>query len=230
VRIDEILSKARGEQRNSLLYTEAKELIENWGILTVPGRMARNKQEALQAALSIGFPVVMKILSPDVIHKSDIGGVFVGLNREEELIHAYDMIEDNSKKAKPAVRMEGVVIEKMLSGIEVIIGVATDSQFGHVLMFGMGGIFVELLKDISFRLIPIEPVDAQEMIYGVKGFPLLDGYRGKKGDIEGLKGLLLRVSQLIVQYPEIIEMDMNPVITSYNRSTVADIRILTGKG
>jgi acetyl-CoA synthetase (ADP-forming) len=230
VRIDEILSKARGEDRNSLLYTEARELIENWGILTAPWRIARDKQEALQAALSIGFPVVMKILSPDVIHKSDIGGVFTDLNREEELIHAYEMIEDNSKKAKPTIRMEGVVIEKMVSGIEVIIGVATDSQFGHVLMFGMGGIFVELLKDISFRLIPIEPVDAQEMIYGVKGFPLLDGYRGKRGDIEGLKSLLLRVSHLIVQYPEIMEVDMNPVITSYNRSTVADIRILTGKG
>jgi acyl-CoA synthetase (NDP forming) len=97
-------------------------------------------------------------------------------------------------------------------------------------MFGMGGIFVELLKDISFRLIPIDPADAQEMIYGAKGFPLLAGYRGKKGDIEGLKSLLLRVSQLIVKHPEIIEMDMNPVITSYNRSTVADVRILTGKG
>ncbi|HSB06952.1 MAG TPA: acetate--CoA ligase family protein [Thermodesulfobacteriota bacterium] len=228
--IDEILSKARGEQRNALLYNEAKELIENWGIPTAPWRMARNEQEALQAALSIGFPVVMKILSPDVIHKTDIGGVFTGLNREEELIHAYERIEGNSKKVKPAIRMQGVVIEKMLSGIEVIIGVTMDSQFGHVLMFGMGGIFVELLKDISFRLIPIEPADAQEMIYRVKGFPLLDGYRGKTGDIEGLKNLLLGVSQLVVQYPEIIEMDLNPVITSYNQTTVADIRVLTARG
>lgn len=230
VGIDEILSKARGEQRNALLYNEAKELIENWGIPTAPWRMARNEQEALQAALSIGFPVVMKILSPDVIHKTDIGGVFTGLNREEELIHAYERIEGNSKKVKPAIRMQGVVIEKMLSGIEVIIGVTMDSQFGHVLMFGMGGIFVELLKDISFRLIPIEPADAQEMIYRVKGFPLLDGYRGKTGDIEGLKNLLLGVSQLVVQYPEIIEMDLNPVITSYNQTTVADIRVLTARG
>jgi len=118
-----------------------------------------------------------------------------------------------------------VIIEKMLAGEEVIIGVTRDSQFGHVLMFGMGGVFVELLKDTSFRLIPIEPADADDMIREVKGSALLEGFRGKKGDMESLKALLLKISNLITHHPEIAEIDLNPVITSPSGSIVADVRI-----
>jgi len=142
------------------------------------------------------------------------------------VISAYESLENNMKKVVPPIRMEGVVIEKMCSGVEVIVGVTRDPQFGHVILFGMGGIFVELFKDTSFRVIPIESPDAQEMIEEVKGFPLLKECRGKKGNIESLKDLLLKVSELTVNYPQIIEMDMNPVFSSPGGSTVADVRVL----
>ena len=218
--------KARAEGRDSLLYTESKELLELWGIPTVPCKVARNKEESLRAARSIGFPVVMKVFSPDVIHKTDAGGVFTDLRGEGDVISAYESIENNMEKGVPPIRMEGVVIEKMCSGVEVIVGVTRDPQFGHVILFGMGGILVELFKDTSFRVIPIESPDAQEMIEEVKGFPLLEEYRGKKGNIESLKDLLLKVSELTVNYPQIIEMDMNPVFSSPTGSTVADVRVL----
>ncbi len=226
--IPDLLLKASKEERNSLLYSEAKELVSAWGIPTAPWRVARNREEALDAALSIGYPVVMKILSPDLTHKSDMGGVFSGLTRREEVIAAYEGIEKNSREAKKTIRMEGVIVERMLSGIEVIVGVTQDAQFGPVLMFGMGGIFVELLKDTSFRLIPIEPEDALEMIRELKGFPLVEGYRGMEGNIESLKTLLVKVSCLVVEYPEIAFVDMNPVFVSSSGSVAADVRIQLG--
>ena len=225
MRIDDILSKAKEEGRRFLLYTEAKALMEIWDIPMVPSKVARNKGEALQTARFIGFPVVMKVLSRDVVHKSDVGGVFVDLRSEGDVTEAYSSIEKNLEKSE-SIRMEGVVVEKMLSGIEVCIGVTKDPQFGHVLMFGMGGTLVELIKDASFRLIPIDSTDAREMIGEIKAFPMIEGYRGKKGDVESLKSLLLKVSHLTVQYPEIIEMDMNPVFNAPAGSTVADIRVL----
>ena len=227
--ISDILKNIRKEGRNFLLYTEAKKLLDIWNIPTAPSKIAMDQEGAVQAALSVGFPVVMKIFLPDVVHKSDSGGVIIDLRTEKEVIQAFNTMMDNFRKVKPTVRIEGVIIEKMLSGLEVIIGVTKDSQFGHVLMFGMGGIFVELLRDTSFRLIPLEPVDAKEMIKEVKGYPLLEGYRGQKGNIESLIDLLLKVSNLIVRYPEIFEMDLNPVFTFSSGSIVADARIIIGK-
>jgi len=223
--IRDLFLKAQTEGRNSLLYTEAKELLKTWGIPVAQSKIAQDKEGALRAARSIGFPVVMKILSPDVVHKSDAGGVIADLRTEEEIVQAFDRMTESFKKEKPGIRIEGVVVEKLLSGIEVIIGATKDPQFGHVLMFGMGGVFVELLKDTSFRLIPIEPVDAEEMIKEVKGYPLLEGFRGKIGNIQSLKDLLLKVSDLVVHYPQILEMDLNPVFTFASGSIVADARI-----
>lgn len=227
--IRDILLRAQAEGRNSLLYTEAQMLVKLWGIPVVQSTIAQDKDGAVQAARSIGFPVVMKISSPDVVHKSDAGGVAVDLRTDEEVAHAFDRMMENFRKVTPRIKIEGVVIEKLLSGVEVIIGATKDSQFGPVLMFGMGGVFVELLKDTSFRLIPIEPVDADEMIKEVKGYPLLEGFRGKSGNIQSLKDLLLKVSDLIVHYPEIAEMDLNPVMSSPSGSTVADVRITLGR-
>jgi acyl-CoA synthetase (NDP forming) len=224
-----LLQSISKEGRNFFLYTEAKKLLETWNIPVTETKIAKNQKEAIQAANSIGFPVVMKIFSPDVVHKSDSGGVITDLRTEKEVIQAFDKMMENYRKSKSSVRIDGVIIEKMLSGVEVIIGVTKDPQFGHVLMFGMGGVLVELLKDISFRLIPIDPVDAKEMIREVKGYPLLEGYRGQKGNIESLIDLLLKVSNLIVRYPEIFEMDLNPVFTFSSGSIVADARIIIGK-
>jgi len=221
-----LLQSVRKEGRNSFLYTEAKKLLEIWNIPVTETKVAKNQKEAVQAANSIGFPVVMKIFSPDVIHKSDSGGVITDLRTEKEVIQAFDKMTENYRKSKSSVRIDGVIIEKMLSGVEVIIGVTKDSQFGHVLMFGMGGVLVELLKDISFRLIPIDPVDAKEMIREMKGYPLLEGFRGQKASIETLENIMLKVSTLIVQHPEIIEMDLNPVFTSVSGSIVGDARVI----
>ena len=224
-----LLQSIRKEGRNVFLYTEAKKLLETWNIPVTETKIAKNQKEAIQAANSIGFPVVMKIFSPDVVHKSDSGGVITDLRTEKEVIQAFDKMMENHRKSKSPVRIDGVIIEKMLSGVEVIIGVTKDPQFGHVLMFGMGGVLVELLKDISFRLIPIDPVDAKEMIREVKGYPLLEGFRGQKGSIETLENIMLKVSTLIVQHPEIIEMDLNPVFTFSSGSIAADARIIIGK-
>lgn len=225
----DLLQTAREEERDLLLYTEAKELLESWNIPVTQSKIAKNEDQAVQAANSMGFPVVMKVFSPDVVHKSDSGGVITDLRTEEEVIQALDTMMQNYGKSKPPVRIDGVIIEKMLSGLEVIIGVTKDSQFGHVVMFGLGGIFVEVMKDTSFRLIPIDPVDVREMISEVKGYPLLEGFRGQKGSIETLEDIMLKVSELVVHHPEISEMDLNPVFTSSSGSIVADARIIVSK-
>jgi acyl-CoA synthetase (NDP forming) len=188
--------------------------------------VATDKAGAGEAARFLGFPVVMKILSPDIVHKSDVGGVATDLRTEEEVIRAFEKMVGEAKEIKPTVTIQGVIIEKMLVGVEAIIGATRDSQFGHVLMFGMGGVLVELLKDTSFRLIPIEPADAEDMIREVKGVALLDGFRGRRGDIKSLKDLLLKISDLIIHYPEIGEIDLNPVMASPSGSVVADVRIM----
>jgi acetyl-CoA synthetase (ADP-forming) len=224
-----LLQRVKKEGRNVFLYTEAKKFLEACKIPVTRTKIAKNQKEAVQGAKSIGFPVVMKIFSPDVVHKSDSGGVITDLRTPKEVTQAFGQMTENYRKAKPPVRIDGVIIEKMLSGVEVIIGVTKDPQFGHVLMFGMGGVLVELLKDISFRLIPIEPADAKEMIREVKGFPLLEGFRGQKGNIESLENIMLRVSTLVVQHPEIVEMDLNPVFTSVSGSIVGDARIMVSQ-
>lgn len=215
-----------GRERRLLMETESKWILEQWGIPTVPCEVATSGEEALRLAHSIGYPVVLKILSPDIIHKTEAGGVRLNLSTEQDVRLGFDEIIKNSKRNFPSARIFGVTVQKMVSGIEVAIGVTKDPQFGHVLMFGMGGVWLELLKDTTFRLIPIDAADAHEMIEDIKGFPLLKGYRGRKGDIEGLRKILMKVSDLIVAYPDIHEMDLNPVITSPSGSVVADARLI----
>lgn len=216
---------AERKQERMLSYEEGKRLLEEALIPVAPSIVARERDQATEAARRIGFPVVMKILSPDIVHKSDVGGVATGLRTEQEVSESFCRMIEGIREKRPDARIDGVIIEKMFEGIEVAIGVTTDPQFGPVLMFGLGGILVELLKDVSFRLIPISPVDAEEMIREVKGFALIQGFRGKEGDPKSLKNILLGVSDLILRHPKITEMDLNPVITSPSGSVVADIRI-----
>jgi len=223
--IAEILSTARKEGRSLLSYEEGKRVLEMWGVPVVPSKVATDRAGVTEAARFLGFPVVMKILSPDIVHKSNMGGVVTDLRTEEEAGRAFETMMENVKERKPTARIQGVIVEKMLEGVEAIIGVTKESQFGHVLMFGMGGILVELLKDTSFRLIPIEPADAEDMMREVRGYALLEGFRGRRADIESLKGLLLKISDLIIHYPEIAGIDLNPVIASPSGSIVADVRI-----
>jgi len=221
----EKFSTAPQGQERMLSYEEGKKLLEQAGILVAPFVVARDVASATEAGRTIGFPIVMKILSPDIVHKSDVGGVVTGLRDEGEVSQAFHRMMAQVRGKRPDARIDGVIIEKMIEGVEVAVGVTRDPQFGPVLMFGLGGIFIEVLKDISFRLIPIDPQDAEEMIEEVKGYPLIKGYRGRQGDLKSLRDLLLKVSNFITHHPEITEMDLNPVITSPSGSVVADIRI-----
>jgi acyl-CoA synthetase (NDP forming) len=227
--IEEKLLEIRKDRR-VLVETESKEILEQWGIPIVPCEVATSREEALRLAHLIEFPVVLKTLSPDIIHKTEAGGVKLNLTTDKDVRSGFDEIIESSKRNFPSAKVFGVTVQKMVSGIEVVIGVTKDPQFGHVLMFGMGGVGVALLKDTTFRLIPIDAVDADEMIRDIKGFPLLKGYRSWRADLEGLARILTKVSDLIMAYPDIGEMDLNPVITSPSGSVVADARISLAEG
>ncbi|MBI4285114.1 MAG: acetate--CoA ligase family protein [Chloroflexi bacterium] len=211
-----------------LTEIEAKDLLRNAGIPVVETKLARTKSEAVALAKSMGFPVVLKIASPDVIHKSDAGGVKLGLANASQVGRAYSEILAAVRQKLPDARILGVSVQKMARpGIEVIIGMSKDPQFGPVLMFGLGGILVEVLKDVAFRIVPVTARDAAEMIREIKGYALLQGYRGQEpANIPTLEALIVKVSDFIEQKPQIKELDLNPVF-AYKDSVIAvDARII----
>jgi acetyl-CoA synthetase (ADP-forming) len=225
---DKIISQARREGRKALLEPEAKTICTEYDISVTEFDLAKNEDEAITAAETIGFPVVLKIVSEDIIHKSDAGGVKVNLKTKEEVKEAYNQILENAKQYKPDAKITGVLVQEMApQSTEVIIGSIKDPQFGPTIMFGLGGIFVELLKDVTFRIAPITERDAREMISGVKAYPLLNGYRNTpRADIEAIVQLLLAVSELITEHPEIKELDLNPIMTYEKGAKTVDARII----
>ncbi len=225
---DKIITQACKECRKALLEPEAKAICIEYGISVTKFNVAKSEKEAAEFAERIGFPVVLKIVSPDIIHKSDAGGVKVNLKTQAEVKAAYKQILDNAKKYKPDATIAGVLVQEMApQATEVIIGAIKDPQFGQTLMFGLGGIFVELLKDVTFRVAPIAAQDAAEMITGVKAFPLLNGYRNTPAaDVEALVDVLLKVSKLVTEHPEIKEIDLNPVMAYEKGTKTVDARII----
>lgn len=223
-----IIDKAKSEGRTLLSEIEAKAILEEAGIPTTKAQLATSAGAAADIAGKIGFPVVLKIVSPDISHKSDVGGVKLDLDSPEAVKKAFDEIMSAAKKAQPGARIEGVSVQQMARpGTEVIIGMSQDAQFGPVLMFGLGGILVEVLKDVSFRLVPIEPRDARQMVREIKGYPLLEGYRGQEpADVEALEKLLLRLSEFIEKHPEIAELDLNPIFAYKDGAIAVDARIV----
>ncbi len=204
---------------------ESKSILESLGITTTGSRAARSEEEAVEIFRSIGSPAAMKVLSTEVVHKSDQGGVKLNLKDAEEVRKAYREMADTFRSQK----MIGVSVQSMARpGVEAIIGVAQDATFGPVLMFGLGGVFVEVLKDVAFRSIPISESDAEDMIQEIKGYALLKGYRGSSADIQALKRLLLQISEVAANNPEIEEMDLNPVFLYQEGYTVVDARIILG--
>jgi len=226
-----IIGRARSEGRNVLTEIEAKELLKQAGVSVVDTKLVTSGEEAISISQQFGFPVVLKIASPDVVHKSDAGGVKLGLKTSKQVGKAYDDILKAIKKQYPEARIQGVAVQKMARpGVEVIIGVSKDAQFGPVIMFGLGGILVEILKDVSFRIVPLTQRDAREMIREIKGYPLLEGYRGQEPvDVANLEGLVLKVSNFVEQNPEVEELDLNPVFAYSDGAVAVDARIILGE-
>jgi len=226
--ITSIIDRAKTDGRRTLTEIESKDILEEAGIPTAHARLATTADEAVAAAKEIGFPVALKIVSPDITHKSDIGGVKLNLTTPDEVKAAFDEIVAAAMKAQPDATIDGVSVQKMARpGIEVIMGMSQDAQFGPVLMFGLGGILVEVLKDVSFRLVPITPRDARQMVQEIKGRPLLEGYRGQEpADVEALEKLLLRLSDFIEKHPEIAELDLNPIFAYKDGAIAVDARII----
>jgi len=224
------IDKAKNGGGRLLTEIEAKELIKQAGIDIIDTRLAISKEDALSISQQLGFPVVLKVVSPDIIHKSDAGGVKLNLQTAEQVGEAYDDIM-TIQKQYPEANIQGVAVQQMARpGVEVIIGISKDAQFGPVLMFGLGGILVEILKDVSFRIVPLARRDAGEMIREIKGFPLLDGYRGQeKVDLANLEELILKVSDYVDQHPEVEELDLNPVIAYSDGAIAVDARIVLGE-
>jgi len=226
-----IIDQVRKEGRSILTEFESKRILKQVGISVVETKLAKTQKEAVSLSRKMGFPVVLKIASPDVIHKSDSGGVKLSLNNAAEVKKAYDEILKKVGKQYPKAAVHGVSVQKMVRpGTEVIVGTSQDPQFGPVIMFGLGGIFVELLKDVSFRVIPVERKDAQEMIEDIKGYPLLQGYRGKEpASLTALVEIILKISKFVEQNSQIKELELNPVFAYRNKAFAVDARIILEK-
>ena len=222
-----IIKKAKKEKR-SLLETEAKELLKEVGIPVPDFKLIKSEDEITGLAKEINFPIVMKILSPDIIHKTDAGGVKINIKDETEAESAYQEIIFKAKKYNKEARIEGVIAYTMVSqATEIIIGMMKDPHFGPVAMFGLGGIFVEVLKDVSFRIIPLEEKDAREMITEIKGYEILKGARGNPPrDIQAIEEVLMKVSKLTMENPEISEIDLNPIFVFEKGLQIVDARMI----
>ncbi|PIV07014.1 MAG: hypothetical protein COS57_01430 [Syntrophobacterales bacterium CG03_land_8_20_14_0_80_58_14] len=214
--------------RKNLLETEARELLSLYGVALPPATLAKTPDEAADAAKAVGFPVALKIVSPEIIHKSDAGGILLNLGDEQAVREGFAKVVANAEKVSSPEKVLGVLVAPMAQkGQECIIGMIRNPQFGAVIMFGLGGIFVEVLKDVSFRVAPPSDLDLDEMIHEIKGYPLLCGVRGQKPKDTGiLKEVLQRVAQLAADHPEIQEVDINPIIVHEQGASVVDARII----
>ena len=222
-----VFEKARMEKRWSLTEDEAKQVLIENNIPVVKSKAVKNLTQAIVAAKEIGFPVVMKVISPDILHKTDVGGVVLDIDDSEHLEKSYFKMLNKLKKKVPNAKIKGFLIQKMIDrGQEVIIGGKRDRQFGQVIMFGSGGIFVEIFDDVSFRVVPIEKKDAEEMIAETKGYKILKGFRGKKYSINSLVEMLVKTSQFLEKNPHVVELDMNPVIVWEHGAIAVDTRMI----
>ncbi len=228
---EKIIEKALSEGRLNLLEPEAKAICIDYGISTPDFAVAQSKEEALKSSQKLGYPIVLKIVSPDILHKTEAGGVIVGLNSPGEVEKGYIEVINNAKRYKVDAKINGVLVQKMApKGTEVIVGGLKDPQFGQTLMFGLGGVFVEILKDVTFRIAPIEKSDARSMITEIKSYPILKGYRGQQPvDEDAIVEVLLSASKLLMDLPQINQMDLNPIMAYSKGLSVVDARMLLEK-
>jgi len=228
-KVKKIFDKVKQEGRTNLLEEEGLEILNTYGFPLPKSILAKTEDEAVEAANKIGYTIVMKIASPQIVHKSDAGGVKVNLTNDEEVRSAFKEIVGNAKKYDSDAEIKGVlVVETVKGGKEMIIGSKLEPGFGPVLMLGMGGIYVEILKDVTFRLAPVTDQEANDMISSIKTKKLLEGVRGEKpSDVEKLSECIQRLSQLVTDFKEIKELDMNPVLVMEKDKgcKILDVRI-----
>ena len=222
-----ILATAALEHREQLTGLEALQLLKAYGIPVAETRFAATIDALEGAGNAVGYPLAMKLVSGDITHKTDVGGVHIGIQSNGELREAYDdMVREVHQKA-PAAHIDGVMLQQMVAGgRETIIGISRDANFGPLLMFGLGGIFVEALQDVVFRIAPIDPVQALDMIHGIRGAKVLDGIRGAMpSDHDALVDALCRLGQLAIDFPQIVELDVNPLLALEHGVMAVDARV-----
>jgi acetyl-CoA synthetase (ADP-forming) len=226
--VKELIAKVYAEGRKFLLEPEAKSVCAEYGISVTKGIVVNTPEEAVNSAEKLGYPVVLKIVSPDIIHKSDVGGVKVGILNPEDVARSYVEILESVKKKVVGAKIAGVLVQEMIPPTtEVIVGATKDPQFGPAVMFGLGGVFVELLKDVTFRIAPVTLAEALEMITEVKAYPLLTGYRNTPpADVDAIAGIIASTSTAIMENPQIKELDLNPVMVNEKGAKVVDARII----
>jgi acyl-CoA synthetase (NDP forming) len=223
-----LIQQAKDDGRNVLLEHEAKTLLRLHGAKIPKDFIVKTAQEAVDKARELQGRKVLKIVSPDILHKSDAGGVALGLKTDQEIRTAFNRIMKSARAYNPEADIRGLLLSSMANkGVETIIGTKMDDQFGPVIMYGLGGIMVEILKDVSFRVLPLSRRSAKNMIKETQSAPILEGIRGDRPyDSKAIINLLLLCSELIESYPDILEMDLNPVIVHHEGCSIADARIL----
>ena len=224
----QIFDQARKEKRNNLTELESRQILEYYRIPVVKGVVVQQIEDAIAFAEKYGYPLVLKIVSKDIIHKTDAGGVIVGIRNEKELRDGIVGLIKTVRKKKPRARIDGVFVQKMLAEApEVIIGGKKDPTFNQVLLFGLGGIFVEVFNDVSFRVVPITTKDAVDMIGEIKGVKVLRGTRGKRPvDFKALVDILLKTSRMLQDNPDIQELDINPIFALTDGAVAVDARVI----
>ncbi len=226
----EVINKAKSEGRKKLLEHEAYDVLRSYGLPVPKAALARNEDEAVKIAEEIGYPVVLKVVSPDIVHKSDVGGVKVGVEGVEDVRKAFNEIMNNVRERAPDAKVSGILVQEMVpEGLEVIVGSTRDPTFGPVLMFGLGGIFVEVLKDVSFRIAPVTKYDAESMLREIKAAKILEGYRGMPPrDKSALVDIIVKLSKFMEEQEDVTDVDLNPIMAfeEGKGAKIADARVL----
>jgi acetyltransferase len=229
-RAAQIIQSCLAADKTRLGELDGTELLKCYGFNVLPTQLAQSEDEAVKLAKDIGLPVVMKIVSSQILHKSDAGGVVVGLKTPEDVKKAFRQIVEDARRYDPKAVIDGVLVQKMArQGDETILGMNRYPIFGPLLMFGLGGIYVELFQDVVFRLAPISRNEARRMMYEVKGYKIFEGFRGRPAsDLTAVEKALVSLSDMVINHPEIIEMDINPLMVhgEGQGATVADCRII----
>jgi len=224
----EIFKKVKNSKRSNLTEFEARGVLDYYNIPVVKGEIIKSLEEARKFVEKNGYPVVLKVVSRQIIHKTEVGGVVLNIRNEKELYQAYHQIIKNVEKKAPKAKIDGFFIQEMLpNDREVIVGGKKDPTFGQTIAFGLGGVFVEVLEDVSFRVVPITKEDTIEMLKEIKALKILKGYRGKPPvDFEALIDILLKTSKMLEDNPEIKELDINPIFALPDRAVAGDARII----